>query len=175
MTPAWQKRRSRFNHDWLKNQFLPALASWLNLLDDKIEDPGFEQSFMAAVLPQWEAHHVEALDLVRDFEELMSPAGLLDRPPLVRLSEYDRSWLRKLVHGLWLGRYAVPKLVANALDHILAVDRAYELVQQRLRSCPGTQSVYSERPFRSDWKEFRELCLQLAKAIEAFPGEVKAT
>ena len=76
-TPVWQKRRSEFNHDWLKNRFIPALAKWLNLLDDRIEDLSFEHTFVETVLPQWEDHREEALALPRDFEQEMSPRTLL--------------------------------------------------------------------------------------------------
>src|ERR1051326_4473635 len=89
---SWQKRRSSFNHDWLKNQFMPALAKWLNLLDNKIEDPDFERAFIASVLPKWEQHREEALRLPRDFEQEMSPRRLFECHPLAHHNVHTKQW-----------------------------------------------------------------------------------
>lgn len=175
MISAWQKQRSRFNHDWLKNQFLPALARWLNLLDDLIEDPEFERSFVPTVLPQWESQRVEAQRLANRFEEEMSPACLLDQPPLARFGEHDRAWLKRLVHNLWLQRYAVPAQVNHALAVIRDADAICVAIQQRLCSSAEPPTAARERTHLVQWREFRERCQNLAKAVEAFPNQVKVT
>lgn len=175
MISAWQKQRSRFNHDWLKNQFLPALARWLNLLDDLIEDPEFERSFIPTFLAQWESQRAEAQRLANRFEEEMSPACLLDQPPLARFGEQDKAWLKSLVHNLWLQRYAVSAQVDEALAAIRDADAVCVAIQRRLDSSAEPPTAADERAHLIQWREFRAYCQKLAKAIEAFPNQVKVT
>jgi hypothetical protein len=175
LTPVWQKRRSRFNHDWLKNQFLPTLARWLNLLDDLIEDPEFERSFIPTFLAEWESQRVEARSLASQFEVEMSPACLLDHPPLARFSEQDKAWLKRLVHNLWLQRYAVSAQVDEALAAIRDADAIFVAIQQRLDPSAEPPTAADERVHLIQWREFRECCQNLAKVIEAFPNQVKVT
>jgi hypothetical protein len=165
--PGWQKRRSDFNHDWLKNRFIPALAKWLNLLDDQLEDPDFEHSFVACVLPQWEQHRDEALALPRDFESQMSPRTLL--------GPRSEGWLGTLVHLLWLSRYPVRRWAEQALAAAREVEVEFRRLRERLTSCADTRAVVALRPMRPMFASFRERCQQLARAIEAFLSEVKAT
>lgn len=174
MTLVWQKQRSRFNHDWLKNQFLPALARWLNLLEGHIEDSDFEESFIPSFLSQWESQRVEAERLANRFAEEMSPACLLEQPPLLRLSEPDTVWLKSFVHNLWLHRYAVRGQVNEALVAIRDADAIYVAIQQRLHSDMESPTS-DEGNYLLQWREFRERCQNLAKAIEAFPSQVKVT
>src|ERR687885_736280 len=68
MTLSWQKRRTSFNHDWLKNQYMPALAKCINIVDGKIEDRAFELNFYNLVLRQWKRHEVELSTLLDDFK-----------------------------------------------------------------------------------------------------------
>ncbi len=43
-----------FNHNWLKNRYLPALYRFLNLLRDEIEDPEFGTLFLTTHFRAWE-------------------------------------------------------------------------------------------------------------------------
>ncbi|HEX8163570.1 MAG TPA: hypothetical protein VF538_16995 [Pyrinomonadaceae bacterium] len=169
----WQKRRSEFNHDWLKNQYLPALAKFLNLLDDLIEDREFESSFVPVTLSQWGSHREEALALASDYEQLMSPQRLFSCPPLSRRRAHDKQWLGRLVHDLWLARYPVRRWVSEALAAAESADVAYRQLQGALQSCADTQSAEALRPFRKQFLEFYERCQELGGAISKLPDEVK--
>lgn len=175
MTPTWQKRRSAFNHDWLKNQFMPALAKFQNLLDDRIEDVAFERSFVSSVLSQWESHREEAFALPRDFEREMSPRRLFDHPPLSRCDEQTKQWLRSLVHHLWLTRYPARQWVADATACAEEADAAYNRLQEAVGGCADIQSASALRPFREQFAEFRKRCLNLGVAIGNFLSEVRTT
>jgi uncharacterized protein with PIN domain len=172
MTVTWQQRRSAFNHDWLKNRFLPALAKWLNLLDDLIEDTTTEASFVASVLPQWEGHRDEALALARDFEVEMSPARLFDCIKWLR-RRGNEVWLRQLVHRLWLARYPVQDWVADASARAARADAAYERLQVGIRQCAEASSAAGLRHLRPQFVEFRDCCQSLAQAVGSFPSEVR--
>ena len=139
-TAPWQKRRTAFNHDWLKNRFLPALAKWINLLDDRLEDLAFQQSFVATVLPQWEGHRAEASALPRNFAVQMSPRSLLG-------ARRD-TWLGLLVHFLWLNRYPVFRWVQAATARANEAEEAYQRLRARLATCADTTSAAALWPLR---------------------------
>lgn len=173
MIESWEKRRSSLNHDWLKNQYILALAKFLNLLDDRIEDAEFEQSFISRVLPEWETHKTEARQIAHDFRERMSPKLLFTEAPLYRCDEQTVEWLSQLIHLLWLARYPVEQWVSNVCAQIEAGDAAYGQIQNALKGCRNTQSAEELRKFREHFLEFRHRCQDLANAMSAFPREVK--
>jgi hypothetical protein len=175
MTPEWQKRRTAFNHDWFKSQFIPPLARFINLLDGHIEDIEFGRSFVRCILPQWEAHSQEAFALPADFECQMSPQCLFDHPPLSRCEAGLKGRLKRLVHLLWLARYPVRQWVTDATACAEEVDATYHRLQKTLQSCENLGDASALKPFREQFAEFRKQCLALAKAIEKFPGEVYVT
>src|SRR5258707_121105 len=151
MTNCWRKRRSSFNHDWLKNQYIPALARYLNLLDDLIEDDEFARSFVSDVLAEWELHRNEAVDLAKSFEYEMSPQRLVECSPLCRCEECTKRWLGNLMHLLWLKRYPIDQWVAEAAQAIESTDVAYGRLQQSLRDRSGSALDDSPRSRSDCW------------------------
>lgn len=172
MISEWQRRRTDFNHDWLKNQYIPALAKFQNLLDDRIEDPQFEQVFVVDVLPHWKDHYDEANQLPQDFEQEMSPRRFVERMDFGS-SDYDGRWLADLMHHLWLARYPVREWVEQAEKQVQKTDRVYRELQESLAECDDVRSAEALRPFREEFAAFRDQCQELATAIEQFPSEIK--
>jgi len=174
MNSAFQKRCGEFNHDWLKNQYLTALGSWLNLLDGRISDSALERSFVSEILPQWEGARVQAESLACDFEINMSPRTLLNTPPLSRLDDPTKEWLGETIHQLWMRRVRVSEIVSAVLREIDGADQAYGRLRQALCTCSNTESGEAMRSLRSEFSEFRSCCQRVARAFELFPGEVRA-
>jgi hypothetical protein len=170
---AWQKRRSAFNHDWLKNHYLPALAKALNLLADFLEDPVFERAFPETVLPQWQQHRSEAAALLADFEVQMSPRRLLEAGPFA-FAAPAYAWLADLVHALWLGRQPVRRWLAAAASALAEADGAYAHLHRALADA-GVDRAAALRRCRASLAAFRDACQRLAHAIEVFPCEVPVT
>jgi hypothetical protein len=175
MTRLWHKRRSEFNHDWLKNRYMPALAKFLNLLDDKVEDEDFERAFVSSIFPEWEAHQEEVMCILRDFESEMSPKTLFCQPPLSKCDEQTKQWLGDLVHSLWLAKYPIKQWIEKAIMAANRVDMTYHHTVKTLESCTDTQSAQTLRRFYSMFDGYRRDCQELAIAIEKFPSEVKIT
>ena len=171
----WQKRRGDFNHDWLKNTYIQSLRSWLNLLDDKIEDQRLEKSFVTETLPEWEAHLAEARSLSHDFIREMSPRILFNFKPLSNCDEETKSWLPDLVHQRWLVRWRVESLVAEAEQALETVQNTYEALRAKLKSIPCVTSVKLLLGLKPEFQAFYEACDALGKAIEKFPSTVKVT
>ena len=96
MTSSWQKRRSAFNHDWLKNQYLPALAKLINIIDSEVEDPEFPRFFVHLTFPQWEQRREEVLSIIRDSEHSISPQILFHSSQLSNCDAYTKSWASEL-------------------------------------------------------------------------------
>ncbi len=170
--PAWQERRSRFNHNWLKNQFLPALESFHNALKGQLERADLDRSFLEVDLPQWESQRAEAYALAADFVRDMSPWTLFDQAPLARYDEETKKWLGDVVHALWMARYPVHHWVDEASARVRNVDAAYNCLQATLRTCPDTWTAAKLLPVVNN---FRLACHCLAKAIEQFPSTVRVT
>lgn len=170
--PVWQVTRCRFNHDWLKNQYIQALGRWSRLLADETEDPDFERRFVAEVLPEWSDQERVVRALLADFEMTMSPRALFDRPPLKRCDAQTREWLPRLVHGLWLNRYPVRDWLGTAQACVAATDNAYATLSARLRDCRDTRSADAIRPFAPEFLRFEQACRNLASAIEKFPDRI---
>jgi hypothetical protein len=171
-TRVWQSRRNEFNHDWLKNQYMPALAACLNLMDGRIEDQELEDTLVAVVLPQWESHREEALALARDFDLAMSPRSLFDSIPLSRCDGSTKQWLGDWVHFRWLARRPVRQWVTDASEAVRLVDNAYQQVQVALEQCVDKRSAKELRRFREQFSDLRDKCQQLADAISKFPREM---
>jgi hypothetical protein len=170
---SWQKRRNAFNHDWLKNQFMPALAKFINLLGDRIEDHDFEVSFITQILPSWDSNWREALLLAQDFERGMSPRQMFDYLPLARCAEENKRWLHSLAHSLWLVRYPVREWVADTTIAAEEANSAYNRLQVALKKCDNIRSAEAIRPFREQFSDFRSRCQELATALSKFPNDVK--
>jgi len=171
MISTWQKRRSEFNHDWLKNRYLPALAKWINILDDRVEDQEFQREFPRTILNQWLEYGPQGHLLAERFESEMSPRVLLERYPLSRLPGPTRDWLGPLVHELWLSRYPVRQWVADTVAASDAVNTAYGLLRDSIAS-KANSTVEELRPLRSTFTRFQRLCQGLARTIEEFPSKL---
>ena len=171
MRLTWQKRRSDFNHDWLKNQYIPKLGTWMNILDEEIEDDDFQKMFITSVLPEWERLKDEALSLTMDFEDDMSPKVLFNEAPLSCCDDHTKKWLGDMVHMMWLERYSVNDLVSEAKELIIATTVAYENLLKAVSACDD-QNLESLRLFRQPFAELLSSCRSLSKCFEKFPSEV---
>ena len=169
--PDWQQRRSRFNHDWLKNEYLPALSTFLNILDERIEDDIFERSFVADTFPRWEPQHAVVTALIDDFESEMSPRRLFER----RWQTPDKSWLSELVDILWRCRYPVAEWVSESQDAAKQANESYLHLCRELKASPNIGHSERLRQLRDDFALFRERCQELAESMEKFPRKILVT
>jgi hypothetical protein len=175
MTFSWQIARSRFNHDWLKNRFLPSLSKFLNILDGKVEDPEFEICFLKRVLPEWQPRLSEGFALATGFGSQMSPRLLFGERPLVGCPVATRTWLEPLVHELWKNRCAADQLCDHLTLSLSAANDAYLAIEDQLygqRERPGIEQLGR---LRRRCMEFRSRCEAVADSIEPFPRDIEVT
>ena len=175
LEPDWQQRRSRFSHDLLKNEYLPALSRFLNILNDRIEDEVFERSFVTDVFPRWESRNADVSVLIEEFEVEMSPRCLLDRLPLLRRRTQHEPWLSNLVHTLWCSRHPVAEWVRQSQEIADLTNQSYVLICQELKASPDIGDAGSLRHLTREFSKFRDRCHELATAIEKFPRKILVT
>lgn len=174
MTGDWQRRRVTFSHDWLKNRYLPALASWTNVLDGKIEDSTLQESFETEVLIQWEARRDDALALIETYATEMSPRRLFDMPPLSRCEEPLKTVAADVLHELWIFRHHVLRLVCLATARVKMTHIAYSSVSAGLRAQEGPRDLSAWKDVRVEFETFSRHCRKLGRVFALFQDEISA-
>ena len=175
VTPSWQRRRGRINHDELKNNFLLTLASASNALEGYIDDPEMSADALLRTVQEWERHGAEVYDLVVDFEDEMSPQIFFSIAPLANCDDETMAWLPGLIHNLWLARYPIRRWVHDAQAELQQAGKAYNQLCERLREYDPEAKVEVLQEVLPQWRAFHRTCQRLSKAIEQFPSEVLVT
>ncbi len=173
---SWQKQRSSINHDWLKNQYIPALAKFINLLEGRVEDKIFEDKFTSSILPEWTIKYSELIVLPIDFEKDMSPKTIIKRVFLIFNSDDLKTqyeWVEELIHRLWKYRYNVQKLIDNTAHEISLTNKLYQDIQYLINSSGKILPIDVLRLNKILVYSFKQRCINLSKTIERFPSEVK--
>lgn len=174
-TPSWQKKRGEFNHDWLKNRFIPACETFQNLLAGKLTDSEFEEPFLSEEIVEWERQKGVVSKLIKDFEDEMSPKTFFRGYPLCNCEGEVKQWLGKLVHSLWLNRYSVSQWISDAETEVKKTDMEYIRLKEMIKSSSSTVTFKDSDSFRQQFTAFLHGCRRVAGAIEKFPNEVKVT
>ncbi len=170
--PSWQRRRSEFSHDWLKNVFLPALGMWMNILDDEVEDRQFEMEFLESRFREWPGRSEDARAIVRSFEKELSPRSLVSRAPLNRLRPEHKEWLGEVIHVIWKRRCRVDELVAEATARLDVADALFELLSNERAKRPGATLTELGR-LRGECAEFQRACVEVGPAFSRFPSTIQ--
>ena len=171
---AWQKRRSDYNHDWLQNSYYTGeLARWKGFIDDTIEGGSFTtERFKSRVAHEWLKNGPEALNLTKEYKQVMSPSALFSEGPLSRTSKETKSWLGPLVTLIWENKYDVDERTEQ-------VDRAYKDADemfQELSACShflDESTPISETEFTARFEAFRKSCQLLGEAIHHLEQSIK--
>lgn len=165
----WQRRRSDFNHNWLKNKILPALDSAANLMQGKIRGATFLEELMTVELSEWPERKRELEALLDDFESDMSPRKLMSTLPMSEWEASLRDAMADLLHRLWHIRYPVSLWLQDARQAAVEVNSSYLLLQETLIA---TANGTMQPEFSSNFEIFRSACRKLSKAIEKFPNRI---
>ena len=162
--------REQFNHDWLKNQYIPALESFRNILTGQVQRLNPDQDFWYVEFPEWETHRTEAARLISGFEESMSPRIFFDEIPLSGCDTETKNWMGLLITKLWSARLSVPELTERAADCLKTANEAYEKLNAGLET-----NLHSKEndALAQSFEEFRNACHALARAFERFPNRVR--
>ena len=166
----WERLRGRFNHDWLRNRFLLTVGSFLSSVSGEGYSVKEALEPLMDAMAQWPERRDRLSGILRDFEGTLSPATLLDSPPLDRLDETVRKWLRPLIHSLWWkGRGNETRL--NGVEEARKqADEKYEHLMASLIAAHAERDIEGlERTAKEMYAEFR----RLAEAIHRLPSKVE--
>lgn len=167
----WQQRRSRLNHDWLKNRHLNRLEGILALLEAASPSPEPLAEFFHDDLAAWERRVAEVRALIASFEAEMSPRALFGAPPLCRLPREAQTWLGDRLHDLWRARIGSAGLLAAAGEALDEAECAVARLRARLAVPPPLTGARA-RGAREEIEAFRDTCRALADAVAALPHEI---
>lgn len=172
MTPAhstWQRRRSEFNHQWLKNRFLSALDATHNIVAGRIQGRDYLEEMVRLDLPEWPDRRAEIDQLLDAFTSDASPSSLFSSPPFSHWEEPTRQAICELTQALWLARNPLAEWTQEIRAAAAEADRQYEsLSQLPLSAADG--AINPE--FGSCLEDFRSACRTLARAIEQLPSRM---
>ena len=171
-SPKWQRRRTAFNHDWLKNEYLPALQHWQRLLNAEVKSIEFERTFLHAGLPAWESMRLEADEIVASVASEMSPGDYLRTMcPAMQGVEYD--WVFSMVHEAWLRSSRVEQLASTAATRVREAGLAYQALKSALAACPRMDSIESTRSAAAHFRDFLKRAQAVASAVEQLPSRIE--
>jgi hypothetical protein len=172
MQSIWQLKRSEFNHDWLKNQFLNRLNAFLERLRGENPDAEKLSRFVREHLSEWNAHEPEARWLIDSLENELSPKRFFDQPPLSNCDSETKSWLPTVVHEIWLSRYPVRELREKATGSLAKVNEQYAKLSSAVEKSPSLNAG-SLVGLRHEFSELSHLCVELHDTFSAFDVKIK--
>lgn len=162
MIEAWQSRRAELNHLQMRNLFLNSVTAAAGRLQS-LPDEEATHSVIHERLSRWPRLSREYRALIHDFVDEMTPAVVIDRPPLFRLAEAWRESVRPVIHALWKARHPVDDWVATATAALTEADHSYS--EMFPLEGPPRLSV-------SALERFQDRCLALCEAVSRFPSRI---
>lgn len=170
MIVDWQRRRSEFNHDWLKNRYLNNLDGFIANLEMKKPDEARLVIFLQEYWTQWETHREEAGQLIASVETEMSPAVLFETGLLKDVDPEIREWVKPLTHHLWLNRHDIRNKISNCEEWLLKVNAQYDKMNSMLNEIG--RNMEQLKNLLPEFKAFRDICQAFSESISQLPSEV---
>jgi hypothetical protein len=170
MIVDWQRRRSEFNHDWLKNRYLNNLDGFIANLEMKKPDETLLMIFMEEDWIQWKTHEENARLLIDSFEKEMSPDVLFETGILKGMNPEAREWLKPLTHYLWLERHDIKNKISNCQEWLLKVNAQYDKMNRMLNETG--RNMKQLKNLLPEFKAFRDICQAFSESISKLPSEV---
>ena len=157
----WERRRSEFNHDWLKNTYLRRLRAFLDRLALAPDSPVIVE-FLANDFPLWRGKTAEVQWLAAHLAECLSPRRYFDVKPLALASAETKAWLPDAIHQVWFGKFHVSDAIANLEARISAVETTYQELSRELQ--PGTKGA-ALAGLRPRFEAYEVLCRELSSEL----------
>jgi DNA repair exonuclease SbcCD ATPase subunit len=170
MVLDWQRRRSEFNHDWLKNRYLNNLDGFIANLEMKKPDVSRLMIFLDEDWNQWKPKEEEARRLMDSFEKEMSPLVLFESGILKRMNPESQKWIKPLTHQLWLNNHDIKNKISNCEEWFLKVTAQYDKINSMLDE--KKRNIEQLKNLLPEFKAFRETCRAFSQSISKLPSKV---
>ena len=170
MLTDWDRRRSEFNHDWLRNSYLRSLVAFLARLDRTPDSP-IVRDYLTEGFPMWARKREEVRWLAGHLADCLSPKNLFDDKPLSLASAETKAWLPDAVNQVWMLRYHIDEVVAELIARIDAVDTLYEELSRGVQ-----QAVRGVAPieFRSGFVAYDSACRKLSDTLSDIRKNIRS-
>lgn len=166
-TSEWQHRRSKFNHDWLKNVYLNNLDGFLAIFRSSKPDKTLVKEFLEEDFPQWKEKMKEGEWLLDSFEETMSPKTFFEKLPLSRMKNNDKKWATELIHANWMARHSIEEKIAQSKKCLKKANEDYTALDGKLKQIERNPSELKN--ILPEFKNFRASCLAFSRSLSKFP------
>ena len=172
----WQKRRSNYNHNWLKNSYTTGeIRRWVAFLSGNAEGGDFTKSrFTSYIEAEWVQNGSEILGLLEEYQDAMSPSSLFDEGALSHVDDTTEKWLRPMCVAIWKAKHGADDAVEN-------VHTAYHSANTTLQELSTLVSVHESAALTSGsvflvkLNTFLRQCQELAEAVHRLESSVKVT
>jgi hypothetical protein len=173
MVPEWQTRRSKFNHDWLKIEYINRLDACIQRLCIS-DDSTRVQRFLDNDFSVWEAKRVDVQYLINNFEAEMSPKVLIEQLPLRKLGPKQCHYIKMIVHEMWLCRFKVKEQVELLRKAFFDADDRYKQLADVISKCDAPKNSFYKKhlPY---FQSFLVACRKLGNVIHTFPHKIHLT
>jgi hypothetical protein len=170
MIADWQRQRSEFNHDWLKNRYLNNLDGFIANLEMKKPDESRLMIFLEDYWHQWKTRREEAGQLIAAVETEMSPAVLFETGLLKDMNPEAREWLKPLTHHQWLERHDIKNKISACEERLFKVNAQYDKINRMLDETGRTMAQLKN--LLPEFNAFRDICQAFSESIGKLPSEV---
>jgi|GEM_PF-5212008 len=165
----WLELRSRLHHDWLQNSYITFLNARADHLEGSLRRSEKVRLDVKEQFAEWKEKEGEFRLFFQTAVDALSPAQLLDEPPLCQMTHENRTWLKELVHALF---------VVNS-----QIEKRAELLSAEMEKISVTQSLLMQIISMEDnllleqndvsFVSFRDSVLEFSRKISDLPHEVQ--
>lgn len=125
----WQRKRSDFNHGWLKNRLIVGLIKCLRVVEGRVGDQNMLQA-MSDLLDEWPRMRSRIEEVLAFAESFLSAPIPTDASDVAWLGEENCAFLLEVERQIWLGRDHVDRqLLASRMAVVELNDALCELHQ----------------------------------------------
>jgi len=172
----WQKRRSDYNHNWLKNSYTTGeLRRWVAFLSGHAEGGDFTKSrFMSHIVAEWTQKGSEILHLIEKYQDAMSPSTLFDEGALSHVDDATAKWLRPICVSIWRIKYGADKAISDIQTAYNSADTTLQELSTLVSAQESTAFV-SGSVILEKLNTFVRQCRDLGEAVRRLESSVKVT
>ncbi len=164
--PSWQKSRKRWNHDWLKNRWIPAISAYCRVLAGEVIDDSSTMSIYSRLNDDFLPGCTEVRGIINRFRQEMSPRLLFQFAPLSHCDTETLRWLPEVTEQLWLSKYGVDQITRAAAFQLEQTETAARDLLQAIREGQRSDSVVSLS------QKLLNACVSLSEGLSAFPDQI---
>lgn len=169
MLTEWERKRSAFNHDWMKNIYLRNLMGALDRLQLAPDSP-IIIDYLDSDFSAWEHNRDKVCWLSKNLSESLSPKRLFESRPLSLVSADTRAWLPDAVHHIWLAKYNVKEAVSRLNILIDTVDEQYKNIKKILDNNEGK---IKREVLKYCLETYQTACRDLSNNLSSLPKTIR--